>query len=667
MFSASKKDFLSTFVLLFLMNFMFAQPGFTTYFGADLGSQHTPEFSTFRVWSPVAKSVKLRLYNAPLPKSADSADLIEAVDMEKSVSGTWLYKAMGERKGQFYTYQVTTKEGVVLKEVADIYAKAVGTNGLRAMVVNLEETNPKGWKSDKSPKFAQKTDAIIYELHVRDASIDENSGIKNKGKFLGLSEIGTRSPGADGIPTGLDHIASLGVTHVHLLPFYDYFTVDESIENNPKYNWGYDPLNYNTTEGSYSTNPHDGVTRIREAKQMIQAMHKKGLRVVMDVVYNHTMFGEESYFHQLVPFYYHRTTADGKFSNASACGNETASDKPMMRKFMIESLIHWVKEYHIDGFRFDLMGIHDIETMNQISLELHKIKPDILLYGEGWTAGDSPLPENKRALKKFALKLDRVAAFSDDMRDAIKGSVFDHNDRGFASGKFEMIESIKFGVVAATKHPQIKFDKVNYSKAAWAGQPYHCINYAECHDNHTLWDRLLNSNPNASVFERTKMYKLAQSIVLTAQGIPFLHAGAEFMRTKNGAENSYNLSDTINKMDWARAKEQKTVVEYFRQLIKLRKAHPAFRLPTADLVARHIEFLPTAEGVLAYKLKNNAGGDKCKNILVIYNAQSRELSYDLPVGKWRTLFSDKYYGKKSPELSAKVKLDPISTLVLAEW
>ena len=497
------------------------------------------------------------------------------MDMKKDLNGTWSAKVPGDIKGKFYVFKVQIN-GKWLNEVPDPYAKAVGVNGKRAMVVDLKETNPAGWEKDKSPVFKNKTDAILYELQVRDASIAANSGIKNKGKYLGLTETGTKN--TEGLSTGLDHIKELGVTHVHLLPCFDFYSIDESKPDKPQYNWGYDPLNYNVPDGSFSTDPYDGITRIKEFKQMVQAFHQNGLRVIMDVVYNHTRLTEDSYFNQLVPGYYYRQTKDGKFSNATACGNETASERYMMRKFMLESVLYWVKEYHIDGFRFDLMGVHDIETMNLISKELHKIKPDILLYGEGWTAGSSPLPDSLRAIKKYAYKLDRIAVFSDDIRDGIKGSVFEHADKGFASGKPGMEESIKFGIVASCKHPQVDYAKVNYSKAPYSAQPWNTITYCECHDNHVLWDKLAISAKNATEAERKEMDKLAMSIVLTSQGISFLHAGTEFLRTKKGVENSFESPDSINAIDWSLKTKNKEVFEYVKGLIKMRKEHPAFRM-----------------------------------------------------------------------------------------
>jgi pullulanase len=406
--TTSRKSIL-IFLLMIQGMFGFSQffntEHYPAYAGTDLGLKYSAASSSFRIWSPTAEIVELVFYSSSLGNEHR-----EALNMEKGENGTWVKTVMGNKKGIYYAFRIFTK-GRWLHEVPDPYAKAVGTNGKRAVVVDMNETNPQDWTKDTSPVFSSRkglkpgigglpVDAIIYELHVRDASIDPQSGIKAKGKFLGLAESGTVH--SSGVKTGLDHLKELGVTHIHLLPSYDFFSVDESRPDSMQYNWGYDPLNYNTPEGSYASNTADGKTRIKEFKQMVQAMHNKGLRVVMDVVYNHTMLTENSYFNQLVPGYYYRQKEDGSFSNASACGNETASERPMMRKFMLESLAYWVKEFHVDGFRFDLMGIHDIETMNQISATLHKLKPDILLYGEGWTAGSSPIPDSLRALKKNA-------------------------------------------------------------------------------------------------------------------------------------------------------------------------------------------------------------------------------------------------------------------------
>lgn len=629
---------------------------YPVYNGNDLGLSYAPKQSVFRVWSPVADKAQLIFY-----KEGVGGLPLETIEMKKSEAGTWLVSLPGDHKGKFYVFRVEIG-GKWLNEVPDPYAKAVGINGKRAMVIDLKETDPAGWKKDISPILKNKTDAVIYELHVRDASIAANSGIGNKGKFNGLIEKGTKNP--DGFSTGLDHLTELGVTHIHLLPFFDFYSIDESKPENKKYNWGYDPLNYNVPEGSYSTNPYDGIARIKEFKQLVQAFHKNGLKLVMDVVYNHTALTDESAFNQLAPGYYYRQAKDGKFSNATACGNETASERPMMRKFMLESMLYWVKEYHVDGFRVDLMGVHDIETMNLISRELHKIKPDILLYGEGWTAGSSPLADSLRALKKNAHKLDRIAVFSDDIRDGTKGSVFENDDRGFASGKPGMEESIKFGIVASCRHPQVDYSKVNYSKSPYAAQPYNTISYCECHDNHVLWDKLAISAKDATDEERKQMHKLALSIVLTSQGIPFLHAGTEFLRTKKGVENSFESPDSINAIDWSLKTKNKDVVEYVKALINIRKEHPAFRMTTAKQIAKLIRFKEkTPAGVIVYEIDGKAMNDKWEKILVMLNGTGKIQSV-LPNEKiWQVavLNNEKVNGTKIP---GSAELKPYSCTIL---
>ena len=595
---------------------------FPEYVGKDLGLTWTSKQSSFRVWAPTATKVRLKLYKDPLDGEA-----IQTIEMKKSINGTWTSRLNGNHLGTYYTFSILYKEQW-LQEVPDPYAKAVGTNGKRAMIIDLEKTNPPGWSKDHSPGLKNPVDAIIYELHVRDASIAANSGIVNKGKFIGLTETHTHN--TDGYATGLDHLVELGVTHIHLLPFFDFNSTDESGSAKLKYNWGYDPLNYNTPEGSYATNAADGNIRIKELKQLIQAFHNKGLSVVMDVVYNHTGITEASNFNQLVPGYYYRHNNDGSLSNATACGNETASEKAMMRKFILESVLYWVKEYHIDGFRFDLMGVHDIATMNLVAESLHKVNPGILLYGEGWTAGSSPLPDSLRAIKKNAPQLKGIAVFSDDIRDGIKGSVFTESDRGFASNKAGMEQSIRFGIVAACQHPQVDYSKVNYSKAPYANNPGNTITYAECHDNNTLWDKLTLSTPGATVAQRINMQQLALSIVLTSQGISFLHAGTEFLRSKKGIENSYNAPDSINEIDWALKTLNHNVFTYVQQLIKMRRAHPAFRMQTAKQVQDNLHFFETAPGVIGYQLNGAAVKDSWKEIQVWFNGTDTEKILPLP-------------------------------------
>jgi len=628
---------------------------YPVYNGNDLGLTYSADKSTFRIWAPTAENAQLILYT-----EGHGGEAGKFFEMEKSTGGTWLLVLPGNQSGKFYTFRVKVL-GEWSAEVPDPYAKSVGINGMRAMIMDLNQTNPAGWEKDKSPVFKNKTDAIIYELHVRDASISPTSGIKHKGTFLGLAESGRKNKA--GLSTGLDHIKDLGVTHIHLLPLYDFNSVDEEYPEK-KYNWGYDPLNYNVPEGSYSTNPYDGITRIKEFKSLVKRFHDNGLRVVMDVVYNHTALTETSNFNQLVPNYYYRQTKDGKFSNATACGNETASERPMFRKFMLESMKYWVQEYHIDGFRVDLMGVHDIATMNLISKELHKIKPDILIYGEGWTAGSSPLPDSMRAIKANAYKLDRIAVFSDDIRDGIKGSVFEHEDKGFASGKPGMEESIKFGIAASCKHPQVDYSKVNYSKAPYSKQPYQTISYCECHDNHVLWDKLAISAKSASVEERVNMHKLALSIVLTSQGISFLHAGTEFLRSKQGVENSYQSPDSINEIDWDLKTRNIEVYEYVKSLIKLRKEHPLFRLTTQKDIAADIIFrknLP--DGVIGYTLKGKHSGDKWNTIQVFFNGSSIEQKVVI-TKKWKAAVLNNVYTETKNEFLSTINLKPYSCTIL---
>ena len=599
---------------------------YPVYTGKDLGLTYSPEKSFFRLWAPMAMEVRLMIYS-----DFANPNFIDVFPMKKEAGGTWTFTWKGDHKGKLYAFSIY-KDMKWGDAVPDPYAKAVALNGKRAVIIDLKETNPSGWEKDKSPSFTQKTDAVIYELQVRDASIAASSGIRQKGLFNGLAETGTRNPG--GFSTGLDHIRDLGVTHVHLLPVFDFNSIDESLAK-PNYNWGYDPLNYNVPEGSFSSNAYDPITRIRELKNLVKTFHDNGLRVVMDVVYNHTSQTESSLFNQLVPGYYYRQQKDGRFSNASACGNETASERPMMRKFILESMKYWVQEYHIDGFRIDLMGIHDIETINLISKELHQIKPGILLYGEGWTAGASPLPDNKRAIKANAARLDRVAVFSDDIRDGIKGSVFEHADPGFASGKPGTEESIKFGIVAACKHPQVDYSKVNYSKKPYAAQPFQTITYCECHDNHVLWDKLALSMKDATEEERRQVHLLSLSIVLSSQGISFLHAGTEFLRSKKGVENSFESPDSINQIDWNLKTKNQDIYLYTRALIRMRQDHRAFRLPTAALIGQCIRFqtgLP--DGVIAYTIDGAKAGDSWKKVLVCFNGTNTMKRVAVGSGNW---------------------------------
>ncbi|MCC6279604.1 MAG: type I pullulanase [Saprospiraceae bacterium] len=634
------------------------------YGGNDLGISWSASGTVFKLWSPAAQAVRFHLY-----ENGSTGNPLRTLDMKKGKSGVWSIALKGDMQGKYYTVQVQTG-GKWLAETPDPYAKAVGVNGQRGMIIDLSKTNPAGWNDDKRPSQAAFTDIILYELHVRDLSAHINSGIKHRGKFLGLTETGTHN--VAGQRTGLDHLKELGITHLHLIPVFDYrsSSVDESLPPQvPQYNWGYDPENYNVPEGSYATDAADGAVRIREFKQAIQTLHRNGIRVVMDVVYNHTGATDESVFNRVAPGYYYRQNADGKYSNASACGNETASERAMMRQYMIESLKYWVQEYHIDGFRVDLMGIHDIETMNRISAELHAIDPTIFIYGEGWTAGASPLPDSLKAIKANTHRLDRIAAFSDDFRDALKGSVFNHEERGFVSGRPGQEESIKFGIVASTKHPQVDYSKVNYSKAPWAKEPFQTITYVDCHDNHTLWDRLALSCPDASEAERIKMQELAAAMVLTSQGVSFLHAGVEMLRSKQGVENSFNSPDAINQIDWSRKTQYAAVFDYFRDLIQLRKNHPAFRMPSAEMIRTHLKFLDTnASNLLAYQITGNANGDAWKNILVIFNGNPAAKTVQLPPGKWAVVLEGDVINEKGirEETRSHAEVPGISAMILFE-
>ncbi|MEM8896157.1 MAG: type I pullulanase, partial [Bacteroidota bacterium] len=637
--SLGYKDFLFAYSLLLTLYACKTKPVYMDYndypapLNAELGMLYSPDGTTVNVWAPTADELKLRIYVAGLEGEA-----IEEYDMRVDEHGVWSSKLSGDYHGKYYTIQASVN-GQWLSEVAEPYARAVGANGQRAMIIDLKKTDPQGWQEDQRPPLASANDIIIYELQVRDISIDETSGITHRGKFLGLSESGTT--GMDGVLTGLDHIADLGVTHVHILPAFDFRSIDETNLEVGKYNWGYDPQNYNVPEGSYATDPTDGAVRIREFKTMIKALHENGIRVILDVVYNHTGATEDSNFNQLVPGYYYRQNEEGGWSDAAACGNETASERAMMRKFILESVTYWAEEYHLDGFRFDLMGIHDIETMNQVAQRLKAIDPSIFIYGEGWTAGGSPLPDSVRALKANTTQLDGIAVFSDELRDAIKGHWYEENDQGFVSGKEGREESIKFGIVAATNHAGVDFENVNYSKVPWSPAPTQTINYVSCHDNHTLWDKLVLTNPDADEEELIRMHKLAETIVFTSQGVSFMHAGADFLRTKQGVENSYKSPDSINLMDWSRKAEYIEVHQYYKDLIRLRKNHRAFRMPTTEMINQHLSFLDFEENnLVGFQIEGNANGDSWSDILVIHNGNKEAMSLNIPVGEWSVVLED---------------------------
>lgn len=600
---------------------------YPVYLKDDLGVVYSADKTTIKLWSPNVEEAKINLY-----KKGNGGEVItiKSLDYDQK-TGVWQIVLNGDHHNTYYTLQVKNK-GVWSKEMPDPYAKGVGVNGNRGLIFDPKLTNPSNWEKDKQPPLKSVADIILYEAHVRDFSIDLSSGIKNKGKFLGLTEKNSKN--AFGEATGLDHLQELGITHLHLLPVFDYKSVDETSLDKNQYNWGYDPQNYNSLEGSYSTNPFDGLIRIKEYKQMVLALHEAKIRLVMDVVYNHT--SSTDIFDQLVPGYYYRSWHNGKRSDASACGNEFASDRIMARQFMLESLKYWVKEYHVDGFRFDLMGIHDIETMNIISQELKKIDPTIFLYGEGWTAGDSPLPIEKRALKNNVKKLNDIAVFSDDIRDGVKGHWSNVTEKGFVSGNPNYKEVIQFGIVASTNHPQIKYDsKRGYAQFPYSDSPTKVIGYVSCHDNNTLYDKLKIANPKATQKELVQMDKLANTIILTSQSIPFLHMGVEMTRTKLGVENSYKSPDSINKIDWNWKYENKELVQYYKDLIALRNSHPAFKMTSEKMIHEHLEFLVIdSPSLVGYTLKNYANRDKWKNIRVYFNGGEKEVKQTIE-GTWK--------------------------------
>ncbi len=634
---------------------------FPAYKGDDLGVNVTSGVTHFKLWSPKAQEVKVNIYNDANTKVPS---MVYTMSLQKD-SGVWRTEVPEALYGKYYTFQVKYN-GKWLDETPGVWAKAVGVNGHRAAIIDFSKTNPAGWDNDKGPEVKNINDVILYEVHHRDFSMHPNSGIANKGKFVAMLENGTLS--LNGEKTGIDHLKELGITHVHILPSYDYNSVDEMQLPSNQYNWGYDPVNYNVPEGSYSTNAADPATRVREMKEMVKALHDAGIGVVMDVVYNHTAVNDDSNFSLTAPGYYYRHKADGTYSDASACGNETASDREQVRNFIINSVKYWTKEYHIDGYRFDLMAIHDIETMNEVASELKKINPNTFVYGEGWTAGDSPLPVERRALKENVSKMQGVAVFSDDIRDAVKGHYSDASDRGFATGKPGLEETVKIGIVASTKHPQVDYSKGNNSKFAYASSPLQIINYVSCHDDMTLTDKLAKSMPGSTLEDRIRAAKLAQTIVFTSQGTPFMFAGEEVYRDKKGVHNSYKSPDSINAIDWNQKKEYRDVFDYYRGLIALRKAHPAFRMTTTEDVAKHLVFdKVSAPLLISYSLKDNANGDSWKEIKVILNGSTEAQNIKIAKGNWKVIASD---GKINPDglydiKGGSIAIEPTSATILA--
>ena len=574
----------------------------------------------FSVWAPDAEAAQLKLYT-----SASAQEAFMTTDMKLAADGLWRAEVEDDLKGKFYTFRVK-KDGRWLEETAGIAAKAVGVNGTRGAVIDWSETDPDGWAEDRSP-VVKPSDIIVYEMHHRDFSIHPSSGVTNKGKYLALTEEGTRNP--DGLATGIGHLKELGVTYVQLLPSTDFITVDEAHLENNQYNWGYDPYNYNAVEGSYSTDPFNPVTRIKEFKQMVQALHKAGFRVILDVVYNHTTDASKTGFERTMPGYFYRMREDGSFFDGSGCGNETASEREMFRKYMIESLEWWMKEYHIDGFRFDLMAIHDIETMNEISSRLHAIDPDVVIYGEGWAASAPAYPEDKIALKVNTYMLDRIGAFSDNIRDAVRGPLGCEN-AGFMDGVAGNKENVEFGIVGGVEHPQVSVER-------WTNNPLQHVSYVSCHDDHCLRDRLEEAT-EASETERLKMVKLAQTAVYTSQGIPFIFNGEELYRHKQGVKNSYNQPDSINAIDWTYKTRYKGLVDYYAGLAAIRHAHPGFCLGDADLVREKLQFIEVDDPcVVAFRISGLEGIDSARSLTVLLNGSKKNVTVDIPHGNYVVL------------------------------
>lgn len=610
------------------------------YDGNDLGAVYTKKYTAFRLWAPTADAVTLCLY-----REGDGDCLSDTLPMKRDVQGTWTIRVDGDLRYVYYTYRLERSGKTV--ELQDPYSVAVGVNGQRSMVLDLKETDPENFKEDHGPVFSNRTDLVICEISVLDSTADGSSGVKYPGKYLGLAEKGTKNK--EGEATGLDYLKSLGITHVQIMPMYDFASIDEAAPKKREYNWGYDPLNYNVPEGSFSTDPFHGEVRIREMKEMIAAFHREGIGVIMDVVYNHT-YDLDSCLQKCEPDYYYRMNGT-RYSNASACGNEIASEQPMMRKYIVESVCYWAREYHVDGFRFDLMGVLDIDTMNEISRRLKEINPYIILYGEGWTGGTSTMPEFRRAMKRNARMLDGIGMFSDDIRDMVRGHVFYNKDCGYVSGKDGMKVAVRYCAAGGVWHPQVDYAAYTYAAGGtWTDTPEKVINYVSCHDNLTLWDKLQISRPDCDAGERLAMNRLAAAMVFTAQGVPFFLSGEEFARTKpagkNGevSENSYNLPYETNVLRYDWNDEQKELQQYYRGLIAFRKAHKGLRMTDAEEIRQNILFMEmTSEQTIAFTIRQPE-----ETLLVAYNASGRKETLLLPDDRTWTLYIDDLHAGTEP-------------------
>ena len=626
-----------------------------TYEGNDLGAVWSAEKTVFRVWAPTATAVKVNLYKSGVD---GTDDLIEQLEMTADVNGTWVAEKEGDLNGTFYTYTVDVAGAT--NEAADPYARAAGVNGKRSMVIDLDSTDPEGWENDKDPNAdLNETDVVIYELHVRDLSIDESSGITNKGKYLGLIETGTKTE--TGIPTGLDHMKDLGITHLHILPMYDYGSVDESKLDTPQFNWGYDPVNYNVPEGSYASDPYDGAVRVSEVKQMVKGLHDNGISVVMDVVYNHVYSAGEFCFNKIVPMYFSRTGKNGSFSNGSGCGNDTASERSMVKKYIVDSVKYWADEYHIDGFRFDLVGLIDTETINAIIEEVHKTHPNVIFYGEGWSMSTGVTKQGyDMTTQTNCAKVPGFAFFSDTIRDLLKGSVFNTSETGYVSG--------------ASKS-KTELNKSFMGLPSWAQNPTQTVNYVSCHDNNTLIDRITISTPNATREDQVKMNNLAAAYILTSQGIPFFQAGEEMLRTKPLGDgtydhNSYSSPDSVNSMKWNDLNESEVMntYNYYKGLIAFRKAHPALRLTTAEDVNATVTPIEHDNSrVLCFQIAGGINGETAESMYVIFNADSAAADVTLPEGNWNIYVNGEKAGTEVlGSVEGTVTVEGISAMVLVK-
>ena len=617
-----------------------------TYPGSDLGVRWTPGKTTVRLWAPTAQEVLVNLY-----RSGDihNNDRLDQIRMHQDVSGTWVAQRIGDLNGIYYTYLVTV-DGQT-RECCDPYARTTGVNGHRAMVLDLSSTNPKGWDTDKDPHGGNPiTDAVIYELHVRDFSMHTSSRSRYKGKYLAFTEPMRKRYGH---PIGLNHIRQLGVTHIHLLPVYDFGSVNES-SCKPGYNWGYDPMNFNVPEGSYATDPHNGAVRVKEFKQMVKAIHDAGLSVVMDVVYNHVYDAGSFCFNQIVPGYFSRIDANGTYSNGSCCGNDTASERSMVRKYIVDSVNYWADEYHIDGFRFDLVGLIDIQTLNEVIHTVHRRHPNVIFYGEGWSMGTQlTKPGCRMAVQGNSGMMPGMSFFSDTIRDLLRGSTFDTNTPGFVSGAYADPAALEASFMGLP---------------ALASQPYQCVNYVSCHDNHTLFDRLALAAPEASEEDRIRMNNLAAAFSILSQGVPFLQAGEELLRTKPGRKgtfdhNSYRSSDRVNSLKWLpeTPKIQKTIA-YYQGLFALRKAHSCLRLQTREEVLKAVHPIryPNPHAI-AFRVESRE-----KELFILFNSDNRAVTAPLPQGNWDILVLGDRAGTESlGTASDTLPVPAISTLVLS--